>query len=86
MTYFVVHFSNTKCHFFVFCIISINFVLLLLIHALFSRVTDQNLQVLRALLKKPGVDVLPHVFKNDSHSEHSWEKELPVWMKELEIG
>ena len=55
-------------------------------HELFARVTDQNLQVIRALLKKPGVDVLPHVFKNDSHSEHSWEKELPVWMKELEIG
>ena len=55
-------------------------------HELFARVTDQNLQVIRALLKKPGVDVLPHVFKNDSHSEQSWEKELPVWMKELEIA
>lgn len=54
-------------------------------HQLFARVTDQNLQIIRALLKKPGVDVLPHVFKNDNHSEHSWEKELPVWMSELGI-
>ncbi|MBE6108156.1 MAG: alpha/beta hydrolase [Erysipelotrichaceae bacterium] len=48
--------------------------------------TDQNLQILRALLKKPGVDVIPHCFKNDDHSEAAWEKELPVWMKELNIG
>ena len=48
--------------------------------------TDQNLQILRALMKKPGVDVIPHCFKNDNHSEAAWEKELPVWMKELNIG
>lgn len=53
-------------------------------HELFARVTDQNLQVLRALLKKTGVDVLPHVFKNGYHSEGSWKK-MHVWMKELEI-
>ena len=52
---------------------------------LFARVTDQNLQLIRALLKKPGVDVLPHVFKNDDHSESAWEKEMHVWMNELEI-
>ena len=55
-------------------------------HELFARVTDQNLQLIRALLKKEGVDVLPHVFKNDNHSEAAWEKELHVWMDELEIG
>lgn len=54
-------------------------------HDLFAKVTDQNLQVIRALLKKPGVDVWPHVFKNDNHSEAAWEKELPVWLHELEI-
>ena len=48
--------------------------------------TDQNLQILRALMKKPGVDVIPHCFKNDDHSERAWEKELPVWMKELNIS
>ena len=48
--------------------------------------TDQNLQILRALMKKPGVDVIPHCFKNDDHSEKAWEKELPVWMKELNIA
>ena len=47
--------------------------------------TDQNLQIIRALLKKEGVDVIPHVFKNDNHSEAAWKKEMPVWMKELEI-
>ncbi|MDD5792004.1 MAG: alpha/beta hydrolase-fold protein [Erysipelotrichaceae bacterium] len=52
----------------------------------FAVVTDQNLQIIRALLKKPGVDVFPHVFKNDDHSEAAWKKELPVWMKELNIG
>lgn len=54
-------------------------------HALFARVTDQNLQIIRALMKKPGVDVLPHVFKNDNHSEGAWEKEMHVWMNELEL-
>ena len=54
-------------------------------HALFARVTDQNLQLIRALLKKPGVDVLPHVFKNDNHSESAWEKEMHVWMNELNL-
>ena len=54
-------------------------------HAVFARVTDQNLQLIRALLKKPGVDVLPHVFKNDNHSESAWEKELHVWMNELNL-
>ena len=38
-----------------------------------------------ALLKKEGVDVIPHVFKNDNHSESAWQKELPVWMKECHI-
>lgn len=52
-------------------------------HQLFARVTDQNLQLIRILLKKPGVDVLPHVFKNDNHSESAWEKELHVWMETL---
>ena len=55
-------------------------------HYLFARVTDQNLQLIRALFKKPGVDVIPHVFKNDNHSESAWEKELHVWMEELGIG
>lgn len=55
-------------------------------HQLFARVTDQNLQLIRALLKKPGVDVLPHVFKNDNHSESAWEKEMHVWMNELGIN
>ncbi len=55
-------------------------------HDLFAKVTDQNLQVIRALLKKPGVDVWPHVFKNDNHSEAAWEKELHVWLSELEIA
>lgn len=54
-------------------------------HHTFALATDQNLQILRALLKKPGVDVYPHVFKNDNHSEASWEKELHVWMNELKI-
>lgn len=53
---------------------------------IFALATDQNLQIIRALLKKPGVDVLPHVFKNDAHSEAAWQKELPVWMEELQIG
>lgn len=52
----------------------------------FAVATDQNLQIIRALLKKEGVDVFPHVFKNDDHSEAAWKKELPVWMKELQIG
>lgn len=51
-----------------------------------AKATDQNLQIIRALLKKPGVDVIPHCFKNDDHSETAWEKELPVWMEELQIG
>lgn len=55
-------------------------------HKTFALATDQNLQIMRSLLKKPGVDVLPHVFKNDDHSERAWRKELPVWMKELHIG
>lgn len=55
-------------------------------HHLFARVTDQNLQLIRILLKKPGVDVLPHVFKNDNHSEAAWEKELHVWMEVMGIG
>jgi len=48
--------------------------------------TDQNLQIIRALLKKNGVDVIPHVFKNDDHSEAAWQKEMPIWMKELRLG
>lgn len=48
--------------------------------------TDQNLQIIRALLKKTGVDVIPHVFKNDDHSEAAWQKELPVWMEELGLA
>lgn len=48
--------------------------------------TDQNLQIIRALLKKDGVDVIPHVFKNDNHSEAAWQKEMPIWMKELKLG
>ncbi|MDO4198245.1 MAG: alpha/beta hydrolase-fold protein [Erysipelotrichaceae bacterium] len=54
-------------------------------HYTFATVTDQNLQIIRALFKKPGVDVLPHCFKNDNHSERSWKKELKVWMKELNL-
>ena len=54
-------------------------------HHIFATATDQNLQIIRALLKKPGVDVWPHVFKNDNHSEQAWNKELKVWMKELGI-
>ena len=53
---------------------------------IFTLATDQNLQIIRALLKKPGVDVFPHVFKNDDHSEAAWQKELHVWMEELKIG
>lgn len=52
----------------------------------FARVTDKNLQLVRILQKKPGVEVLPHVFKNDSHCEASWEKEMPTWMEELGIS
>lgn len=52
-------------------------------HHLFATVTDQNIQIIRALLKKPRVDVLPHCFKNDNHSEAAWEKELHIWMEEL---
>lgn len=52
-------------------------------HHLFATVTDQNLQIIRALLRKKGVDVLPHCFKNDNHSEAAWQKELPIWMDEL---
>ncbi|MDY2957537.1 alpha/beta hydrolase [Floccifex sp.] len=55
-------------------------------HQLFATVTDQNLQIIRALLKKTGVDVIPHVFKNDAHCEQSWQKELPIWMKECNIA
>lgn len=55
-------------------------------HYIFAVATDQNLQIIRALFKKDGVDVLPHCFKNDDHSESSWRKELPVWMEEMEIG
>lgn len=54
-------------------------------HYIFATATDQNLQIIRALMKKPGVDVLPHVFKNDNHSEAAWKKELKVWMNELNI-
>lgn len=54
-------------------------------HHIFAMVTDQNLQIIRALFKKEGVDVIPHVFKNDNHSESAWQKELPVWMKECHI-
>lgn len=54
-------------------------------HYTFATATDQNLQIIRALLKKPGVDVFPHCFKNDDHSESSWKKELKVWMKELKL-
>ncbi|MDO4500344.1 MAG: alpha/beta hydrolase-fold protein [Erysipelotrichaceae bacterium] len=55
-------------------------------HYIFAVATDQNLQIIRALFKKPGVDVLPHCFKNDDHSEAAWRKELKVWMSELKIG
>ncbi len=55
-------------------------------HHLFATVTDQNLQIITTLMRKEGVDVYPHVFKNDNHSEASWQKELPVWMKDLELG
>lgn len=54
-------------------------------HHIFATATDQNLQIIRALFKKPGVEVFPHVFKNDNHSEAAWQKELKVWMKELNI-
>lgn len=53
---------------------------------IFAKATDQNLQIIRALMKKEGVDVIPHVFKNDDHSEAAWEKELPIWFEELEIN
>ncbi|MCF0110502.1 MAG: alpha/beta hydrolase, partial [Erysipelotrichaceae bacterium] len=52
-------------------------------HDIFAMATDQNLQIIRALMKKPGVDVIPHCFKNDDHSESAWKKELPIWMKDL---
>ena len=55
-------------------------------HRLFATVTDQNLQIITTLMRKEGVDVYPHVFKNDNHSEASWQKELPVWMKDLNLG
>lgn len=55
-------------------------------HYIFAVATDQNLQIIRALFQKPGVEVYPHCFKNDDHSESSWRKELKVWMKELKIG
>lgn len=51
----------------------------------FAYVTDQNLQIVRALLKKPGVRVYPHCFKNDNHSEAAWEKQLKTWMADLNI-
>ncbi|MCF0106091.1 MAG: alpha/beta hydrolase [Holdemanella sp.] len=54
--------------------------------SIFAMATDQNLQIIRALMKKEGVDVIPHCFKNDNHSESAWKKELPIWMKELHIG
>ena len=50
-----------------------------------ATVTDQNLQIVRALLKKPHVKVIPYVFKNHDHSESSWRKELPMWFKELKL-
>lgn len=55
-------------------------------HDIFAKATDQNLQIIRALFKKPGVEVYPHCFKNDDHSEAAWQKELKVWMEELNIG
>lgn len=54
-------------------------------HYIFAMATDQNLQIIRALFKKPGVEVYPHCFKNDDHSESSWKKELKVWMKDLNL-
>lgn len=53
---------------------------------LLGLVTDQNLQLVRLLMKNKNVTVYPHVFKNSNHSEKSWQKELPTWMKELKIG
>lgn len=45
-----------------------------------SLVTDQNLQVVRAFLEKPGVTVYPYCFHDHGHYEADWEKEMPVWM------
>ena len=54
-------------------------------HRIFALATDQNLQIMRALMKKPGVDVIPHAYKNMNHSEAAWQKEVPIWFKELEL-
>lgn len=52
-------------------------------HRIFALATDQNLQIMRALMSKPGVNVIPHSYKNMDHSESAWEKELPIWFREL---
>ncbi len=50
-----------------------------------ARATDETLQIVRALNKKNGVRVYPYCFKNGTHSEASWEKQLDTWMKDLNI-
>ncbi|MCI5773055.1 MAG: alpha/beta hydrolase-fold protein [Erysipelotrichaceae bacterium] len=52
---------------------------------LLAMVTDQNLQVIRALMTKKQVKVIPYAFKNHDHSERSWRKELPMWFKALKL-
>ncbi len=51
----------------------------------FARITDQNLQIVSALMKKEGVRVFPHVYAKGSHCEASWEKELPIIFDDLQI-
>ncbi len=43
--------------------------------------TEANLKIARTLM--PQAEVYLHLYPNQDHSEASWEKETPIWMKEL---
>lgn len=46
--------------------------------------TEENLQVCRLLTKKKAM-VYPHCMEHGYHSESSWEKEVPLFIQELDI-
>lgn len=46
--------------------------------------TERNLKISRLLTEK-GAKVFPHCMENGHHNEESWEKEIPLFMKELKI-
>lgn len=54
-------------------------------HDHFVKVTSQNLRIVSELMKQDGLHIFPHVYEKGTHSEASWEKELPVFFKELKL-